>query len=553
MASGPTQNYDDPTLVGWRPRPTLARAVRVGLALLPAAVATGAGLLAVRFLPPGRVGLDPWLWLALEVIAATVLLLVVGRLARRLLPLTTLLRLSLVLPDQVPSRFAAMRRRSSLDALLARIKAGEEDDATVMLELVDALSRHDRATFGHSERVQAYTTLIARELGLGAADAARLGWAAMLHDVGKLTVAPELLNKPGRPDTQEWQDLSAHAAAGGALAAPLARWLGPWASVIDQHHERWDGGGYPRGLTGEQISLGARIVAVADAFDVITSARAYKAPMSADAARAELARCAGSQFDARVVRAFLAVGLGELRSVAGPLALLGTLPVVSTLWSSAPQPLARLAGTSSTVAGAAPGVATAVVVGAGLAIAGPVLTVPTTPPAEAPTIGSQDTSGSADDVAADAEPPSPADVAEVTDENPSTTPGPGPATIANGTDHEPTTEEADDATAPDAVDPGSTGTPAASAPSASTETTATDAAATSVTSTNPPATDASSPSPPATDPGGAAPATGSTSGLPPSADDTAHEAAADTAGPADGSQSWWVGSWGDSGTGWWQP
>lgn len=372
MASDPTQNYDDPSLVGWRPRPGLARALRVALALLPAAVAAGFGLLAMRLLPPDRVGLAPLAWLAIEIAVVAVLLVAVGRLARRLLPLTALLRLSLVLPDQVPSRFAAIRRRSSPATLLARVEA-DDADATVLLELVDALNRHDRATFRHCERVQAYATLIGRELGLGPADAARLGWAAMLHDVGKLTIPLELLNKPGRPDEAEWHDLAGHAAAGGALVAPLARWLGPWACVIDQHHERWDGAGYPHGLAGEQISLGARIVAVADAFDVITSARAYKAPLSPDAARAELARCAGTQFDERVVRAFLAVGLGELRVVAGPLALLGTLPVLPPLWSGVARPLARASGTGASVAAAGPSVATAMVVGAGLALASPVL------------------------------------------------------------------------------------------------------------------------------------------------------------------------------------
>lgn len=394
MASGPTQNYDDPTLVSWRPRPALARALRVALAALPVAVALVAGLLAVRVLPPERVGLDPWLWLAVEVTACAGLLLVVGRVTRRLLPLTTLLRLTLVLPDRVPNRAAAVRRTYSPEGLRTRLEQasgdGPEPDATLLLELVAALGRHDRATFRHSERVQGYSALIGRELGLSSDDVARLGWAALLHDVGKLTVPVDVLNKPARPDPSEWAAISGHAAAGGELAAPLARWLGPWAAAIDEHHERWDGAGYPRGLAGEQISLAARIVSVADAYDVITSARAYKAPLPADAARAELARCAGEQFDPAVVRAFLAVGLGELRRVAGPLALVGVLPVVPMLQQGAARALGRASGTASGAtasAGAAvPGVAAAVVVGAGLAVATPVLAVPPAAVAETTTV-----------------------------------------------------------------------------------------------------------------------------------------------------------------------
>lgn len=381
MASGPTQNYDDATLVTWRPRPVLATVVRVGLLLVPLATAVAVGVLAVRLVPPDRLGVDPWLWLAVQVAVSAGIVVLGARLVRRGLPLAALLRLTLVWPDRVPSRFAVVRRTTDPVRLAARVPPGRarradgaaetDQDATTLLDLVGAMSRHDRTTLPHSERVQAYATLIAREIGLGRHDTARLGWAALLHDVGKLSVPREILDKPERPDAAEWDVLSGHAAAGGRMTEPLARWLGPWRAAVDQHHERWDGRGYPHGLAGEDIHLGARIVAVADAFDVITSARPYKRPLSADAARAELARCAGAQFDPAVVRAFLAVGLGELRAVAGPLAVLSAVPGLSFLpVADVGAVVARLTVTLPALPAAPAGAAAAVAVG--LVVASPV-------------------------------------------------------------------------------------------------------------------------------------------------------------------------------------
>ena len=102
--------------------------------------------------------------------------------------------------------------------------------------------------------------------------------------------------------------------------APLAEWLGDSARAVWEHHERFDGQGYPRGLSGTDISFAARVVSVADSYDVMTSARSYKKPLPAEAARVELAACAGSQFDPVVVRSFLNISLGRLRLMTGPLA-----------------------------------------------------------------------------------------------------------------------------------------------------------------------------------------------------------------------------------------
>ncbi len=161
-------------------------------------------------------------------------------------------------------------------------------------------------------------------------------WAALLHDVGKLDVRPEILNKAGRPTDDEWQEIRRHPEASGRWLTGLAPWLGDWSRAASEHHERFDGDGYPNRLRGTEISLAGRIVAVADAFDVMTAARSYKKPYPATQARAELALNSGTQFDPKIVRAFMCVSLGRLRAIVGPLAWLSRLPeLVSTLANGA--------------------------------------------------------------------------------------------------------------------------------------------------------------------------------------------------------------------------
>lgn len=237
--------------------------------------------------------------------------------------------------------------------------------AETILALVGALSAHDRFTRGHSERVRALTDLIAEELKLPAADRDRLRWASLLHDIGKLETSPKLLNKPERLDPDEWAIIHRHPENGARLAAPLTAWLGSWAATIEQHHERWDGSGYPNGLQGNAICLGARIVAVADAFEVMTAARAYKKPMKAPLAREELTRCAGTQFDPDVVRAFVNVSIGPVRWGVGPLTWLVQVPFVSWV-PRALEKAAAVGGHGAGLVGAAAGVA-ALSAGPGLA------------------------------------------------------------------------------------------------------------------------------------------------------------------------------------------
>ena len=317
----------------WRRRPRLALLVRLVIFLAPAVMATDVSLIVSSLLraPHGLPQLVIW-WTA--VLAASALaLLTFDRLFRRLLPLTVLLDLALVFPGVAPSRFSAAFRAGSIRNLQRRIEQAKESDetgplqaASTVVELIAALAVHDPRTRGHSERTRAYSDLVAEELGLSTGDRDRLRWSALLHDIGKLHVTASVLNKPGKPDPDEWEVLRQHPAEGARIAGGLRAWLGEWGLAIEQHHERFDGTGYPHSLSGNAISLGGRIVAVADAYEVMTSARTYTPPVAPQAAREELVRCAGNHFDPEIVRAFLRVALARFPRRGGLLVAFAQLP-----------------------------------------------------------------------------------------------------------------------------------------------------------------------------------------------------------------------------------
>ncbi|MGZ4680744.1 MAG: HD-GYP domain-containing protein, partial [Ilumatobacteraceae bacterium] len=314
VSSGPTRmDYDATSHEQWQGHPWLSRVLRLLIFLIPVSLSVTLSLLAAHYFGPVRLGMNRWLWWAMVAAVSTVVLLVADHFVRRLLPLTALLKMTLIFPDNAPSRFGLALRTGTTKQLERFVQqssvsgvAGKElDRAAAMLELVAALSVHDRLTRGHCERVRAYTDLIIKEMSISEREANLLRWSALLHDVGKLRVPREILTSDQPPTAKQWQVLTTHPAQGMALTATLADWLGEWRRTIGEHHERWDGNGYPARLSRDQIHLGARIVAVADAFDVMTSARSYKKPIPAAVAREEIARCASTQFDPTVVRAFL--------------------------------------------------------------------------------------------------------------------------------------------------------------------------------------------------------------------------------------------------------
>ena len=312
----------------------LAAALRATVVALPVGVAVLASLGVEHVLPlPVGAGHRVLWWLG-TLAVATVAAATVERFARRLLPLAVLLRMTLLFPDRAPSRFR-LARASASPARLAELAAEGEDERSVaagqVLALLSRLSRHDRHTRGHSERVRVFSDLVAEQLGVEGLDRDKLRWGALLHDIGKISVPAAVLNTRGRPTPEEWSVLQGHPAAGEELAGPLAGWLGPWAGAITEHHERWDGHGYPTGRRAEELTLGGRIVAVADAYETMTATRSYKKPMATAAARRELSACAGGQFDPEVVRAFLLISLPKVARALGPLSWLVHLPFAARL------------------------------------------------------------------------------------------------------------------------------------------------------------------------------------------------------------------------------
>jgi putative nucleotidyltransferase with HDIG domain len=170
--------------------------------------------------------------------------------------------------------------------------------------LVGAMEAKDPYTRQHSRRVTNLSVLTAQTMGLGLEEMESLRFAAYLHDIGKIGVKDHVLSKAGGLTDEEFEHIKTHPVIGESIIKDMDL-SPPERDIIRHHHERWDGRGYPDGVAGEDISLLARIVAVADAFDAMTTDRPYRRAKAGFEAVAEIKRCAGSQFDGRVVEHFL--------------------------------------------------------------------------------------------------------------------------------------------------------------------------------------------------------------------------------------------------------
>ena len=172
--------------------------------------------------------------------------------------------------------------------------------------LLRVLTEGDQSLAAHMSTVGRLAAAVARKLGLSDDEVTLTRLTAELHDVGKTAIPDEILNKPGPLDDQEWSFIKRHTLIGERILA-AAPTLARVAPLVRATHERCDGSGYPDGLHDHEIPLSARIVAVVDAYDAMTSHRPYRMPFTTDQAIAELRHCAGTQFDPAVIEAFIAV------------------------------------------------------------------------------------------------------------------------------------------------------------------------------------------------------------------------------------------------------
>ncbi len=184
--------------------------------------------------------------------------------------------------------------------------------------LVGAIDAKDPYTKGHSSRVNKYSIILARHYGLADAEVDEIDISSLLHDVGKIGIDDKILKKPGRLDDTEMEAMKKHTTKGEQIMAPIRK-MKRMLPGLRSHHERWMGGGYPDNLQGEKIPLIARIIAVADSFDAMTTQRPYQDPMTFDQAHARLNELKGKHFDVHVVEAFnRAYRAGEIRQEETP-------------------------------------------------------------------------------------------------------------------------------------------------------------------------------------------------------------------------------------------
>ncbi len=215
--------------------------------------------------------------------------------------------LSLAVQRAIDRRHLQLELREYQQFLEEKVEEQTEELRRVFLgaieALVSALEAKDRYTGGHSRRVTELALALGNELGLSAKDMEELRWASLLHDIGKIAVDQSIQNKSGKLTPEEYAHVMTHTHAGALIVQPLVN--GKIAEMIEHHHDRYDGSGPHQVIAGSGIPLGARIIAIADAFDAMTSDRPYRSAMSVEEAIREIQRGARTQFDPTIITAFV--------------------------------------------------------------------------------------------------------------------------------------------------------------------------------------------------------------------------------------------------------
>jgi putative nucleotidyltransferase with HDIG domain len=216
--------------------------------------------------------------------------------------------------NNVSSMFSCWHRKNVvkrnvlfIELLRKRIPVLSSLSSSEMSTLQSLFAVYDPGTNAHAQRVVFLAEAVARELCFAEEEIFLVCLAALLHDIGKAGIPEAILNKPGSLDECEWEIMRRHVEIGEQMLLQVGGVFARVASVVLTHHERWDGCGYPDGLSGEEIPLAARIIAVVDSYDAIVQRRVYHAPQPDAEACAELQRCAGSQFDPHIVAIFLSL------------------------------------------------------------------------------------------------------------------------------------------------------------------------------------------------------------------------------------------------------
>ena len=191
------------------------------------------------------------------------------------------------------------RIQRSDELMVAQLKTAYKDSLFV---LANAIERRDSYTHAHMRRLNEYARLLANELDWDQEQLEDLEFGAILHDIGKIYVPEAVLQKEGKLSDEEMDDMRKHPEVGAHMIKDIP-YLASAAPMVLYHHERWDGNGYPEGLSGEEIPMGARVLSVADAFDAMTSNRPYRDALSSEVAYQEILNCSGTQFDPQVVEA----------------------------------------------------------------------------------------------------------------------------------------------------------------------------------------------------------------------------------------------------------